>query len=85
MSKRAEEAALKAFPDMKLADFMSEDEYTEAQVRTLSDQFVFRMGYKQAERDTLERAIEWLRPRLRKMTSPGLTEGILEEFRNGMK
>lgn len=40
---------------------------------------------EQAKKDTLERAIEWWRPRLCVTLKEGLTEGVLEEFRKAME
>lgn len=60
MSKRAERASLKSFPEVERAHFPNEDEYIEAKVRQDADRFVFQFGYKQAEKDTIERACKWL-------------------------
>lgn len=86
MSKRAEEKAVEYQikthgPNvMGGASMLSEEEYMRFNMN-----LDFKNGYEQAEKDTLERAIEWWRPRLRGIVSMGLTEGIIEEFKNGMK
>lgn len=52
MSKRAEEAALKAYPDYRSWDG---GYVTQRKPRTY-----YIKGYEQAEKDTIERAAEWL-------------------------
>lgn len=81
MSKRAEDEANKAFPGAMVTVCARGNKFQAGPI--LRHGFI--RGYEQAEKDTLERAIEWWRPRLQVMTRTGLTEGIIEEFRNGMK
>ena len=50
MSKRAEIAALKAYPKFSAENI--EDVF--------NAQYFFEEGYEQAEKDTIERACEWL-------------------------
>lgn len=62
MSKRAEEAALKAYPPTRSAGkryakrLQGESVDTHQPMRTL-----FKKSYEQAEKDTIERAIAWLK------------------------
>lgn len=71
MSKIAEEAAWKWATENKLDPYSMGRAYGE--------------GYEQAEKDALERAIEWWRPRLCGFLKEELTEGVLEEFRKAME
>lgn len=50
MSKRAEEAALKAYPDPEF-DGYYDDSYVSKQSIAISDRFKFIKGYEQAEKD----------------------------------
>lgn len=54
MSKRADAAALKAYPELA-AEWMK--------VKTLQPmkRAIYQQGYEQAEKDTIERAIIWLK------------------------
>lgn len=52
MSKRAEEAAMKAYPDYQA---------TNATVVRGFHRSLFIEGYEQAEKDIIERAIDWLK------------------------
>lgn len=61
MSKRAEEAALKVYP---VKDYNKEPNYIHTCDTKMLDEVyrdVFKLGYKQAEKDTIERAIAWLK------------------------
>lgn len=60
MSKRAEEAALKAYPDPEF-DGYYDDWYVSKQSVAILDRFKFIKGYEQAEKDTIERVIEWVK------------------------
>ena len=61
MSKRAKEAALKALPNYPPETYADEDEYIEVEsVRSVQRAF-YRKGYEQAEKDTIERAVTWLK------------------------
>jgi hypothetical protein len=51
MSKRAEEAALKAYPDK---------EVNGVSLVFSEQRRLFQEGYEQAEKDTIERVVEWL-------------------------
>ena len=51
MSKRAEENALKLFPDLDRDEFADEDEYIDALVRQHSDRALYIMAYRHAEKD----------------------------------
>lgn len=55
MIKRAEEAALKAYPEKLEWDYRDMDYDPNMRSR-----IIFRQGYEQAEKDTIERAITWL-------------------------
>ena len=65
MSKRAEEAALKAYP-VKMTSLVYQDLIdqfggkTEIDVNTYP-RCLFQEGYEQAEKDTIERAVAWLK------------------------
>lgn len=52
MSKRASEAALKAYPDKEVNNVLLNYE---------EQRRLFQEGYEQAEKDALERAIAWLK------------------------
>ena len=52
MSKRAEEKALEAYPDISYDG--------KWQTSRLVERMTYEKGYKQAEKDTIERAYEWL-------------------------
>ena len=55
MSKRAEEAALKAYPEDWVAGYFDDpDEVTDDNEEARE---YFQQGYEQAEKDTIERAI----------------------------
>lgn len=89
MSKRAEGEALKRFPEemtrlpyQDLIDAFGGKEYVDFNSMPRG---YFQLGYEQAEKDTLERAIEWWRPRLCGFLKEGLTDGVLEEFRNAIE
>lgn len=56
MSKRAEEAALKAYPDYPTMDG--------GYVTQRKPRKVFIQGYEQAEKETIERAVAWLATKL---------------------
>lgn len=61
MSKRAEEAALKAYPDNEVLFFAEDAEGNYHPVKTFGREvngFIF--GYEQAESETIERACDWL-------------------------
>lgn len=58
---RAEEAALKAYP---VKDYNKEPNYIHYCDSKMLDEVyreVFKLGYEQAEKDTIERAIAWLK------------------------
>ncbi|MBO7071853.1 MAG: hypothetical protein J6W09_11260 [Bacteroidales bacterium] len=55
MSKRAEEAALKAYPDYPTLDG--------GYVTQRKPRKTYIQGYEQAEKDTIERAVKWLAQR----------------------
>lgn len=56
MSKRAEQATLNAYPEMDM--FRAPNPY-KTQLRK-DRRKCFRQGYTQAEKDTIERMIDWL-------------------------
>lgn len=65
MSKRAEDAALKAYPvNMTPLNYQDLIEQfggkTEIDVNTYP-RCLFQQGYEQAEKDTIERAVTWLK------------------------
>lgn len=64
MSKRAKDAALKAYPvemtPLNYQDLIEQFGKTEIDVNTYPRR-LFQGGYEQAEKDTIERAISWVR------------------------
>lgn len=75
MSKRAEQKALEAYP--------KSEKYTSSQrliINDLRDGFI--QGYKQAEKDTIERVCEWLIDRASYYMS---TEAMCETLRRAME
>lgn len=61
MSKRAEEKALEIFPVKKVPYYgLSCNAYSERDAN-LDNRTLFCMGYEQAEKDTIERVVEWLK------------------------
>ena len=59
MSKRAEEVALKAYPVRTYRKDQGEPEYSSDY--NANDRYRFQEGYEQAEKDTIERVIEWVK------------------------
>lgn len=58
MSKRAEQSALKAYPeDWQAGYFDDPDEVTDDNEEARE---YFQQGYEQAEKDTIERAKQWI-------------------------
>lgn len=84
MSKRSEEAAMKTYPNVEGKMYSTTFGTIEFD-RNAAERKGFREGYEQAEKDTLEKAIEWWRPRLCGFLKEGLTEGVLGEFRKAME
>lgn len=79
MSKRAEQASLKAYPEKLEWDYR-DIEYDP----NMKSRIIFRQGYEQAEKDTIERAVKWLEENV--WESTGLDFQILtESFKNAMK
>lgn len=76
MSKRAEEAALKAVPvedNRSIFGFSLESAYT------IQRREGFQHGYEQAEKDTIDRAVKWLDSHAASYT------GLSHEFRKYME
>lgn len=48
---RAEEAALKACPDLNREEYFDDEEWIDATVRQHSDRALYRIAYQQAEKD----------------------------------
>ena len=65
MSKRSEEAALKALPNYPPETYADEDEYIEVESERSMQRAFYQKGYEQAEKDTIERACEWMEKNLR--------------------
>lgn len=87
MSKRAEEAALKAYPvemcPLNYQDLI--DQFggkTEIDVHTYP-RCLFQEGYEQAEKDTIERAVDWLKDYVKYFEI--YDEKGVEEFRKAME
>lgn len=59
MSKRAEEAALKAFPKYYAKIELPDSSTIECE-RDEREREIFIQSYEQAEKDTIERACKWL-------------------------
>lgn len=85
MSKRVEDLAKQLYPDPKLEDYDDILVYRADRDNAIMGRSNVIYVYEQAEKDTLERAIQWWRPRLFVVLKEGLTEGVLEEFRNAME
>lgn len=81
MSKRAEQRGLEALPPRWRKTKDGKGKIDSA----LPVRKFYIRAYEQAEKDTLERAIQWWTPRLFVVLKEGLTEGVLEEFRNAME
>lgn len=83
MSKRAEEAAMTAYPPIATIPKM----FTENGMLydpNIVMREVFIKGYEQAEKETIERAVKWLEENI--WESTGLDFQILtESFKNAMK
>lgn len=62
MSKRAEEAGLKAYPVVI-------EEHTERDLNK-PKRLSYINGYEQAEKDTIERALDWLKARTNSYVGP---------------
>lgn len=59
MSKRAEEAALKAYPNVEQPVW--DESYPKTLFVRHTERNAFVKGYEQAEKDTIERALDWLK------------------------
>lgn len=57
---RAEQAALQAYPE-KIIEHVEEPGFVVKRDLNRFDRNVYIQGYEQAEKDTIERAIEWLK------------------------
>lgn len=57
MSKRAEAAAMKAYPQKDALNKKATGHYDANYPRRKA----YQQGYEQAEKDTIERAVEWLK------------------------
>ena len=96
MSKRAEEAALKAYPihpykvipvEGAHGEILNFDEWLDdfrISVQSFSLNAGFRQGYEQAEKDTVDRAAEWWYEHIVGFMSEGLVKNVIEEFREAM-
>lgn len=59
MSKRAEAAALKAYPE-KIIEHVEDPGFVVKRDLNRFDRNVYIQGYEQAEKDTIERAARWI-------------------------
>lgn len=75
MSKRSEEAALKAYPN---------DCFVGVEYADMCRSF-YQDGYKQAEKDIIKRACNWWKEHLHDFLGDGLAEGVVDEFCKAMK
>ena len=64
MSKRAADAAMKAYPDCKIKNYPSRTIYLSEKVRCNDKRQSFILGYEQAEKDTIDYACYKLELRL---------------------
>ena len=86
MSKRSEDAALKAYPPKFVTQkrhpkrMQSEKVDVHAPVRE-----IFRRAYQQAEKDTIERAVEWLEKSLQFGVHPCSGASFIEQFKREME
>lgn len=79
MSKRAEEASLKVYPEKLEWDYRDMDYDPNMESR-----IAYRKGYEQAEKEMIERAAKWLEENV--WESTGLDFQILtESFKSAMK
>ena len=75
MSNRAEEFALKAYPD---------DMGTLAEVKYIS-RLAFKKGYEQAEKDFMERAVKWIYEyRAFNFSTEFLANRFIEDFKKAV-
>lgn len=78
MSKRAEEAGLKAYPEKLEWDYRDMDYDPNMESR-----IAYRKGYEQAEKDTIERAAAWLKDYVKYFEL--YDEKGVEEFKKAME
>lgn len=76
MSKRAEEMALKAYP---------EETRFVRDYNQLAKRQIYQQGYEQGEKDMIERACEWWYQRIAYVFGNSLTKNIAEEFKQAME
>lgn len=84
MSKRAEERALEFYP---MKDYNKEPNYIHSCDSKMLDEVyrqVFMLGYEQAEKDTIERAVAWLETNVWEYTGLDHTE-LSDAFRQAME
>ena len=79
MSKKAEEAALKAYP----THYGASKEWVKHHLSG-GDCTAFIRGYEQAEKDTVDRAAEWWYDHIVGFMKEGLAKNVIEEFREAM-
>ena len=93
-SKRAEKAAIKAYPLPNFGEVNISDTAIMAAQSTFRARDYYIEGYKQAEKDTIERATEWLQTNKDDysftwfnplMGESGITEECIHEFQKAME
>lgn len=74
---KARQRALEYLPEIRREDYDCEEDWIDAEVRNRSDRILYMSAYRQAEKDMIERAWEW-------MTS-AKGEHTFEDFRKAME
>ena len=88
MSKRAEEAALKAYP-VEIVGYTVECRVgakPEPQDWNEERRKCFQEGYEQAEKETIERVVKWMKKNWIKYPNPDIpTEVVVDNFIKAME
>ena len=79
MSKRAEIVASRALPNYPPETYIDEDEYIEVESERSMQRAFYQKGYEQAEKDTIERAVEYIK------STKIFGRCFLEDFRKAME
>lgn len=92
MSKRAEKAASRALPNYPPETYADNDEYIEVESERSMQRAFYQKGYEQAEKDAVERAMEWLFSNVRdylycciELGTPGITPEFFSDFKKAME
>ena len=86
MSKRAHKAALKAHPTVGgIKNLVSKREFINAQNLRMNNIKQYMQGYEQAEKDTIERCIAWLKEHAWFEQNGTRVEVDINKFREAME